>query len=102
MSEIRLARELAARTGETLTDAILVALRERLARETGRTASYLEAAIVIETRFGEPGGRELDLWLHRAGLTYGDCFSYALAKISGQPLLFKGDDFRHTDIAVVD
>ncbi|MGV0990990.1 MAG: type II toxin-antitoxin system VapC family toxin [Mycobacterium sp.] len=94
------------------------------------TASYLEAAIVIETRFGEPGGRELDLWLHRAGvdlvavdaaqaeaartayrrygkgrhragLNYGDCFAYALAKISGQPLLFKGNDFTHTDIGVV-
>lgn len=94
------------------------------------TASYLEAAIVIETRFGEPGGRELDLWLHRAavdlvavdaaqaeaaraayrrygkgrhraGLTYGDCFAYALAKISGQPLLFTGNDFTHTDIGVV-
>jgi ribonuclease VapC len=91
------------------------------------TASYLETAIVIETRFGEPGGRELDLWLHRAkvdlvaldvdqadtarvayrkygkgrhraSLNYGDCFSYALAKISGQPLLFKGDDFQHTDL----
>lgn len=90
-------------------------------------ASYLEAAIVIETRFGEAGGRELDLWLHRAGvdlvavaadqaeaarvayrrfgkgrhpagLNFGDCFSYALAKISGQPLLFNGDDFVHTDI----
>lgn len=94
------------------------------------TASYLEAAIVIETRFGEPGGRELDLWLHRAGvdlvavdaaqaeaaraayrrygkgrhragLNYGDCFAYALAKISGQPLLFKGNDFAHTDIGGV-
>jgi ribonuclease VapC len=94
------------------------------------TASYLESAIVIETRFGEAGGRELDLWLHRAavdlvsvdadqadaarvayrlygkgrhraGLNYGDCFSYALAKVSGQPLLFKGDDFTHTDIGVV-
>jgi ribonuclease VapC len=94
------------------------------------TASYLETAIVIETRFGEPGGRELDLWLHRAavdlvgvdtdqadvarvayrkygkgvhraGLNYGDCFSYALAKVSGQPLLFKGDDFATTDIGVV-
>src|SRR5262249_32183631 len=94
------------------------------------TASYLETAIVIETRFGEPGGRELDLWLHRAavdlisvdsdqaeaarvayrmygkgrhraGLNYGDCFSYALAKVSGQPLLFKGDDFVHTDIPAV-
>jgi ribonuclease VapC len=91
------------------------------------TASYLEAAIVIETRFGEAGGRELDLWLHRAGvdlvavgadqaqaaraayrrfgkgrhragLNYGDCFAYALAAGSGQPLLFKGEDFAHTDI----
>lgn len=91
------------------------------------TASYVEAAIVIESRFGESGGRELDLWLHRAsvdlvavdagqaeaarvayrrygkgrhraGLNYGDCFSYALANVSGQPLLFKGDDFGHTDI----
>lgn len=94
------------------------------------TASYLETAIVIEARFGEPGGRELDLWLHRAavdlvavhadqadaarvayrrygkgrhraGLNFGDCFSYALAKISGHPLLFKGDDFTHTDIVAV-
>lgn len=91
-------------------------------------ASYVETAVVIESRFGEPGGRELDLWLHRAavdlvavdvaqaetarvayrrygkgrhraGLNYGDCFSYALAKVSVQPLLFKGVDFTHTDIA---
>ena len=38
---------------------------------------------------------------HRAGLNYGDCFSYALGKVSGQPLLFKGDDFARTDIRVV-
>lgn len=92
------------------------------------TASYVETAIVIESRYGEPGGRELDLWLHRAavdlvavhpeqahaarvayrkygkvrhpaGLNYGDCFSYALAKISAEPLLFKGDDFSNTDVA---
>ena len=94
------------------------------------TASYLEAAIVIETRFGEAGGRELDLWIHRAGielvavnvdqaevarsayrrygkgrsnagLNYGDCFAYALSKVSGEPLLFKGNDFTHTDIGAV-
>lgn len=94
------------------------------------TATSLETAIVIETRFGEPGGRELDLWLHRAavdlvnvdpghaeaarvayrrygkgrhraGLNDGDCFSYALAKVSGQPLLFKGDHFHRTDIPAV-
>jgi ribonuclease VapC len=94
------------------------------------TASYLEAAIVIEQRFGELGGRELDLWLHRAGvdlvsvdaeqaevarsayrrfgkgrnragLNYGDCFAYALAKVSGEPLLYQGDDFANTDIGAV-
>jgi len=32
---------------------------------------------------------------------YGDCYSYALAKVSGQPLLFKGDDFARTDIRMV-
>ncbi len=35
---------------------------------------------------------------HRAGLNMGDCFSYALAKTRALPLLFKGDDFVHTDI----
>ena len=35
---------------------------------------------------------------HRAGLNFGDCFAYALAKQSGEPLLFEGDDFSHTDI----
>jgi ribonuclease VapC len=33
-----------------------------------------------------------------AGLNFGDCFSYALAKATGEPLLFKGDDFRKTDV----
>jgi ribonuclease VapC len=35
---------------------------------------------------------------HPAGLNFGDCFAYALTKISGEPLLFKGDDFKKTDI----
>lgn len=35
---------------------------------------------------------------HRAGLNIGDCFSYALAKSTGEPLLYKGDDFALTDI----
>ena len=35
---------------------------------------------------------------HRARLNYGDCFPYALAKVTGEPLLFKGDDFTHTDV----
>ncbi|MGI5127763.1 type II toxin-antitoxin system VapC family toxin [Pseudonocardia sp. CA-107938] len=35
---------------------------------------------------------------HPAKLNFGDCFSYALASVTGRPLLFKGDDFTHTDI----
>jgi ribonuclease VapC len=35
---------------------------------------------------------------HKAGLNFGDCFAYALAKSTGEPLLFKGNDFGHTDI----
>ena len=90
----------------------------------------LESAIVIEAKKGEAGGRELDLLLHRAridiipftadqvelaltawrqfgkghhpaGLNIGDCCAYALAKFSGEPLLFKGNDFNQTDIRSV-
>jgi ribonuclease VapC len=42
-------------------------------------------------RFGKGTG-------HPAALNYGDCFSYALAKQTGEPLLFKGNDFAHTDL----
>ncbi len=35
---------------------------------------------------------------HAAGLNFGDCFAYALAKSTGEPLLFKGEDFRKTDV----
>jgi ribonuclease VapC len=38
---------------------------------------------------------------HRAGLNFGDCFAYALAKAMGEAILFKGDDFAHTDLAAV-
>lgn len=90
-------------------------------------ATFLEATIVVEARLGDAGGREFDLWLHRAeveilavdaeqadlarrawrrfgrgrhaaGLNYGDCFSYALAAARDEPLLFKGDDFAKTDV----
>ena len=90
----------------------------------------LESAIVIEAKKGEAGGRELDLLIHRArieiislngdqvelaltawrkygkgnhpaGLNIGDCCAYALAKYSGEPLLFKGKDFSQTNIQPV-
>ncbi|MBK7974087.1 MAG: type II toxin-antitoxin system VapC family toxin [Deltaproteobacteria bacterium] len=90
-------------------------------------ANLLESAMVIETRLGEQGGRELDLLIqvaelevvpvdsaqvaaarqafrrfgkgrHPPGLNFGDCFAYALAVTTGEPLLFKGSDFAATDV----
>jgi ribonuclease VapC len=57
------------------------------------TAAQAELALEAYQRFGK--GR------HRAGLNFGDCFAYALCKATGQPLLFKGQDFVQTDIATV-
>lgn len=53
--------------------------------------SQLAAAIEAHRRFGKGTG-------HPARLNFGDCFAYALAKESGEPLLFKGDDFARTDV----
>jgi len=54
------------------------------------SADHARLAIDAFRRFGK--GR------HPAGLNFGDCFSYALAKATGEPLLFKGNDFSRTDI----
>lgn len=54
-------------------------------------AEQLVAARAAYARYGRGSG-------HSAGLNMGDCFSYALAKTRNLPLLFKGDDFLHTDI----
>lgn len=51
----------------------------------------LDAARAAGARYGK-GTR------HPAQLNFGDCMSYALAKVSGEPLLFKGDDFTYTDV----
>ena len=93
-------------------------------------ASFVESSLVIEARVGPDGIRDLDLFVakadiniepvdidqayvarqayshygkgrHPAGLNYGDCFTYALAKLSGEPLLFKGHDFSKTDLDTV-
>ncbi len=55
---------------------------------------HVDLAIDAFRRYGR--GR------HPAGLNFGDCFSYALAKATGEPLLFKGDDFSQTDIKRAD
>ncbi len=50
--------------------------------------------------FARDGFRRFGKGRNRAGLNFGDCFSYALAIATGEPLLFKGNDFGQTDIAI--
>lgn len=90
-------------------------------------ANYLEAAIVLDAKRSGPAGERLDVMIeelgiavvpvtieqarlareayrrfgkgnHPARLNFGDCFAYALSKATGEPLLFKGEDFRQTDV----
>lgn len=92
-------------------------------------ANLLEAAIVVDNQIGPEAGRQLDRFVeqarieiapvterhariarqayldygrgnHPAKLNFGDCLAYALAKATGETLLFKGDDFEQTDIRV--
>ena len=56
------------------------------------TAAQARIAREAYRDFGKGSG-------HAAGLNFGDCFAYALAKATGEPLLFKGDDFSRTDVA---
>lgn len=92
-------------------------------------ANYVEAAVVVESQSPSVGGRQFDTFMRRAGITiepvteehallarqayadfgkgrhpaglnFGDCFSYALAKGLREPLLFKGNDFSQTDVDV--
>jgi ribonuclease VapC len=87
----------------------------------------VEVAIVVEAQTKDKGSRQFDAFFrragiaieavteeqahvarqaytefgkgrHPAGLNFGDCFAYALAKVTGEPLLFKGKDFEKTDI----
>ena len=71
-----------------LADELLEALRVALRPVT------IEHAQLARAAYREYGrGTQ-----HSAALNFGDCFAYALAKETGQPLLFKGNDFNHTDI----
>jgi ribonuclease VapC len=58
----------------------------------------LEFVTSEQARIAREAFRDFGKGRHRAGLNFGDCFSYALAKTAGEPLLFKGKDFLHTDI----
>lgn len=94
-------------------------------------ATFVETSIVTEVRFGADGVRDLDLFLskaeielvpvdteqaqlarlalrqygkgrHPAALNFGDCFTYALARLENEALLYKGEDFSHTDLVKAD
>jgi ribonuclease VapC len=100
---------------------------EQADRRIISSVSVLEASMVLEGRAGDDAGIDLDLFLHRAnietisfdpeqltvarsafrrygkgrhpaGLNFGDCAAYALAQWTGEPLLFKGTDFKATDV----
>jgi ribonuclease VapC len=58
----------------------------------------VEPVTLHQAHIAREAYRDFGKGRHRAGLNLGDCFSYALAKVRGEPLLFKGDDFCHTDI----
>ena len=105
---------------------LLTAIRSA-GRRAISAATLVEASMVVESRIGVEGVRDLDAALarlevevspltrsqalharrafrrygkgrHPARLNFGDCLAYALAKETGEPLLFKGDDFSRTDI----
>ncbi len=104
-----------------------VSLIEKALRRLISAVSVLETAMVLEGRRGDGAGSDLDLFLqrasieivafdeeqlrvaraafrrfgkgrHPAGLSFGDCASYALAQWSGEALLFKGTDFTVSDV----
>ena len=106
-----------------LAEAIEAAERRRIS-----AVNFVEAAIVIDASGDPIASRQFDNFLveaqikiepvdetqarvareayrdfgrgrHPARLNLGDCFAYALARLRREPLLFKGDDFTHTDIA---
>ncbi|MFI7700436.1 type II toxin-antitoxin system VapC family toxin [Nonomuraea sp. NPDC049480] len=116
--------------GEPDAAAFTTAIREAAVRRMS-AATYLEMAAVVERTRDPAASRLLDDFLsrmkveimpvtleqahiarraywdygrgsgHKAGLNFGDCFSYALARECREPLLFKGDDFTHTDVTPV-
>jgi len=67
-----------------------------------RSFINLEPVTVEQARIARDAYRIFGKGRHRAGLNFGNCFAYALAKDKGEPLLFKGDDFRRTDVELAE
>jgi ribonuclease VapC len=108
MSDLLRAADEARMSAANLTECHIV-LDHRTGDDNGefRRALLFEFGIVIEPvtaadAWAAAGAyRRFGRGRHRAALNYGDCFAYALARSLDAPLLFKGDDFRHTDIEAV-
>ncbi|HVN91135.1 MAG TPA: type II toxin-antitoxin system VapC family toxin [Candidatus Binataceae bacterium] len=91
-------------------------------------ATFVEAGVVVDMQTKDKGSRQFNAFIRRAGITiepvseeqthiarqayadfgkgrhpaglnFGDCFAYALSKLTGEPILFKGNDFGKTDVA---
>jgi ribonuclease VapC len=78
------------------------ALSRRLDDFVREAQIVLEPVTVEQAKLAREAYRDYGKGRHRAGLNFGDCFAYALAKDKGEPLLFKGEDFRRTDVAVAE
>ena len=79
----------------TLSERLDVVLESLAVTITPVTESHAKLARAAYRQYGKGSG-------HAANLNFGDCFSYALAIERGEPLLFKGNDFGRTDVAVAD
>ena len=62
----------------------------------------IETVTVEQARIAREAYRDFGKGRHRAGLNFGDCFVYALAKVKGEPLLCKGEDFKRTDLEIAE
>lgn len=86
----------------TIAEALIVASRRRVAQEMAQLLDGLAIQIVTVTpASARRVAQAYDQWgkgVHPAGLNFGDCFAYALAKEHACPLLFIGDDFAKTDV----
>ena len=101
---------LIASTGRKMSAAGVIELSMILAREFGSDAGiecdhfllafriYVESVTPEQARVARDAFLQYGKGRHSASLNFGDCFSYALAKATGEPLLFKGDDFSKTDL----
>jgi len=92
-------------SGGNFLELFVVLERQASAASAAQAETFLTRAkiaiepVTVEQIFiARQAFRDFGKGRHKAGLNFGDCFAYALAKQTGEPLLFKGDDFAHTDI----